>query len=179
MNKNEKENKGIKDKIAVILLILSLGLYAFVAVNILKNGSNRNESYIFGYKPMVIVSGSMEPAIKTNSMVIVKKAPYEDMDVDDIILYKQGDNYIVHRVINKTNEGILTKGDNNNFDDGYLLSDEDVRGKIISIWNAPAFLISYFMVAKKNIAQNPYILITTIVLVILFVFILKKLLKKD
>ncbi len=68
-------------------------------------------------------TGSMKPTLdeNANGIRIVPKTE-EDIDVGDIITFKEGDDLIVHRVIEKgtDNEGIyfITKGDNNTMSDG-------------------------------------------------------------
>jgi len=48
---------------------------------------------VFGFKPYVIVTNSMEPVLKVNDLVVVKKADTENLKVDDIITFRADINY--------------------------------------------------------------------------------------
>ncbi|MBU4070322.1 MAG: signal peptidase I [Nanoarchaeota archaeon] len=70
-------------------------------------------------------SGSMVPVLDdgANGVGITPKSE-KDIHIGDIITFKQGNSFIVHRVIEKgiDDYGIffITKGDNNDFDDGKI-----------------------------------------------------------
>ena len=73
-----------------------------------------------GIRPYVVLSGSMEPVIRTGSLCFVyRRADYEDICTGDIIAFHvQGGNLVTHRVIAVTEEGLETKGDANELSDG-------------------------------------------------------------
>ena len=79
----------------------------------------KTKGNLFGYMPTLIVSGSMEPVIMTNSLVLVKAANFNDLAVNDIIMYRKGNLNIVHRVvdIDKGNKVLKTKGDSNDIEE--------------------------------------------------------------
>ncbi len=68
-------------------------------------------------------SGSMKPVLDkgANGIRIVPKSE-EDIDVGDIVTYRFGGRLIVHRVVDKGEDGegafFVMKGDNNDFNDG-------------------------------------------------------------
>ena len=70
----------------------------------------------------VVVSGSMEPEIEGGDIVIADGN--EPAEVGDVILFEQGEDTIIHRVIGVTNNGYITQGDANQFPDQG--SDEEV-----------------------------------------------------
>lgn len=77
---------------------------------------------VFGYHIYTVVSGSMEPAIMTGSLVYIKEEAPEDMQQDDIIAFygtKDGASIITHRVVeNRVLMGeFITKGDANKTQD--------------------------------------------------------------
>ncbi len=72
----------------------------------------------------------MAPTITTNDLIIVKIT--KNVDVDDVITYTDGDILVTHRVISKTSQGFVTKGDANNEKDKQIMSDQ-VVGKVIKI----------------------------------------------
>ncbi|MED3625485.1 signal peptidase I SipW [Neobacillus thermocopriae] len=99
-----------------IIMFLILILF-FIAV--ITSKASGGEPSIFGYQLKTVLSGSMEPDIKTGSIIVVK--PGGDMKrfkKGDIITYKTGDDVVVtHRVIKVLKDGnevsYQTKGDNN------------------------------------------------------------------
>lgn len=80
---------------------------------------------VFGYEIMTVLSGSMEPGIKTGSIIAVK--PVSDKNKfkkGDVITFKAADNpnvMITHRIIDvqKADSTVqyITKGDNNDSKD--------------------------------------------------------------
>ena len=87
--------------------------------------------YLFGITPYVVLSGSMEPTIKTGSLCFINKnAKYENIKKNDIIAFKMGDNTLVtHKVVNITNEGFETQGEANKDKDGGLVTKNNFFGK--------------------------------------------------
>ena len=88
------------------------------------------------YKTMVVLSGSMEPAIHTGSIVVVK--PEKDYKIGDVITfghYGVKKNPITHRIHDiKVVSGkpvYITKGDANNAPDQKEVSTRSVLGKVI------------------------------------------------
>ena len=43
---------------------------------------------IFGFRPFVVLSNSMDPTIKKNDLIFIKQAEIEDLEVGDIITFK-------------------------------------------------------------------------------------------
>lgn len=78
----------------------------------------------------VVLSGSMEPALKTGGIVISdtkKRKP----DTGDIITYQIGDMNITHRVIGKRNYRYITKGDANDRKDPVMVKPEQITGTVV------------------------------------------------
>lgn len=83
-----------------------------------------------GIKPVVVMSGSMEPAIGTGSLAFIDTGDREVFK-GDVISFRSGDLMVTHRVIEITNDGYRTKGDNNDTADIGIVKDSDVEGKIL------------------------------------------------
>ncbi len=126
--------KGLKILINIILdlliLILVIGigiaLYGFIQVKVL----NKTYSNYFGYTYFQILTGSMEETIKVDDIVFVRVT--REAKKNDIISYEKEKEIITHRIIEVNDEGYITKGDNNNTDDG-LIKKEQVIGKVVYI----------------------------------------------
>ena len=87
--------------------------------------------YFLGIKPYVVLSGSMEPTIKTGSLCFINKnTDYSSIKEQDIIAFKLNNGTLVtHRVVNKTSNGLETKGDSNNDLDGVITTKHNYVGK--------------------------------------------------
>jgi len=88
------------------------------------------------YKVLIVQSGSMAPAIKTGSVVIVK--PVSDYKIGDVITFGQATKTKVptsHRIYDiKVVDGqpvYITKGDANNAPDAKEISKSEIIGKVL------------------------------------------------
>ena len=68
---------------------------------------------IIGYRPLVVLSGSMEPILKVGGILYYQKINIEDYKKGDILVYATENHIISHRIVDITNDGFITKGDNN------------------------------------------------------------------
>ena len=102
----------------------------------------------FGWKPFIVLSGSMETQISAGDIVVVKEIDTNELKKGDIIAFKDGNIVITHRIDEVTEiDGktqYITKGDNNNTQDiGYVLP-EQVEGvfkfKIARLGNIAMFI---------------------------------------
>jgi signal peptidase I len=88
------------------------------------------------FVPIVIASNSMYPTIERGDIVVMRKTPFEEIKINDIIEYKLDRISVIHRVleIRNTREGkvLITKGDNNASNDSEPVSAEQVHGVIVS-----------------------------------------------
>ena len=117
--------------------------------------------YAFGIVPYVVLSGSMEPTIETGSVCFINKhADYDSIKEDDIIAFQMKNGTLVtHRVVEVTDSGLTTKGDNNEDVDGSITTKDNYVGKNI-IWIPKiGYAIKAFQSTKGKI-----IIITCIVL---------------
>ena len=92
---------------------------------------------IFGYKPMIVLSGSMESEIYRGDLVFVKEVDTSTLKKNDIIAFRSTNDIVsTHRIANIVTEDgkkyFVTKGDNNNSEDDDLVAMEDVEGIYVS-----------------------------------------------
>ncbi len=80
---------------------------------------------LFAYKPIAILSNSMNPIFKRGDVVIYKKE--ENIKPGDIIVFQYQNQIIVHRVLS-IHEYYVTKGDANNNVDYIKVKKEDIKG---------------------------------------------------
>lgn len=84
----------------------------------------------FGFS--VVLTGSMEPTLKVNDLVLVVET--DDYGVGDVVVYQEGTStLVIHRVIAMGEGWVQTKGDANNAADEPISPDR-VKGKMI--WRA-------------------------------------------
>ena len=88
-----------------------------------------------GYKPFIVLSGSMEPEIMAGDLIVTKKVVPENIQVGDVISFRVENAIIVsHRGTDiQTEDGLsfLTKGDANVGLDGISVLPEKIEGQYI------------------------------------------------
>lgn len=105
---------------AVLILVISLTLGLTVYTWNAKRMMHNELPMPFGVGASVVLTGSMEPTLRVNDLVVVRRA--DEYNVGDIVVFQQGNQLIIHRIIEKNDEEakITTKGDANNIDDGQI-----------------------------------------------------------
>lgn len=104
---------------------------------------------LLGIRPMIVMSGSMEPDIKTGSLVFVNtKAEFSKIRVNDVITYRLLDSYITHRVTEITEHGLKTKGDANGTEDFGIITEKNFYGKKTGYIPYAGYILFYL---KKNL----------------------------
>lgn len=105
-------------KIGNIIFYSIFGILAACFLSIMATKFATGKPSIFGFRPILVVSGSMEPTIKTGSIVIASPIDAKDVQIGDIVTYKCKGATIVHRVIEITDDGLFVfKGDHNQNED--------------------------------------------------------------
>ncbi len=140
-------------KIFLIIIIFIL-LFTLYSKFILKEEIIK----LYNTAILVVLTGSMEPTIKSGEMIIIKEQT--NYNVDDIVTYKEDRNFFVtHRIINKYENKYETKGDNNNLVDEPIDKDQ-IEGKVIYHSKVCGFFILY--------------LLKPITLIVIIIFIVKE-----
>lgn len=104
----------------------------------------KDEFYVFGYRPVLVLSGSMEPYMETNSVAIVKKT--KDIQEGDVVMFRiDEDTRVCHRAVDIDAKGnITTKGDNNEVADFDKVTKNMIEGKVVARLNFLSGLIGKF-----------------------------------
>ena len=152
-------NIAMNTLIVIFGIVLLISIYGFVQVNILGN----DRSSFFGYSLFEVQSGSMSPAIEKGDWIVVKYA--NDIELGDIVTYKEGENYITHRVVSAYGDVYTTRGDANSSKDDPIVK-EQIVGKVTKI--LPAFGIF------RATIFNPYVLIALIITLYIVNLVFKK-----
>lgn len=107
--------KRLEERLISVCLIMVVAVACSLLCTFLISGVPT----IFGIRPMIVVSGSMEPVLPVGSLVVTKAVTADKVEVGDVVGYWTGNRFIginpiiLHRVIAITEEGYLLKGDNN------------------------------------------------------------------
>lgn len=107
---------------------------------------------LFGYNPLVVISGSMEPTLKVGGLLYYEEIDINDFKEKDILVYELKDHIISHRVVEHLDNGFITKGDANNSYDSSIVSNTQVLGRGTN-WSIP--LLGYY---ADFIFRHKYIL---------------------
>lgn len=84
---------------------------------------------LWGHKPLVVISGSMEPTLRVGSLLYYHKEDLDSFSKDDILVYKTNKHIVSHRVVEISEDGFITKGDANKSIDSNEVYQEQVLGK--------------------------------------------------
>lgn len=111
---------------AVILVVFSVVMIRSLVAG--KKGVPNKPMAVFGTYMFVVQTGSMEPMIKVNDVILVKKVKNSDAELtpqkDIIVFYNPEENkIIVHMVWEITDEGIVTRGIANDRPDDYIVTE--------------------------------------------------------
>lgn len=146
-----KKFKIIISSILITLIVLILLLNVFSALKL----------SFFGYRLFQVQTGSMEPKIKVNDLIIIKKKNnYKKNDV--VTFIDENNNYVTHRIIKINKNKIITKGDANNTED-MPINKNNIIGKVI-------FKFRFINLINKLLRN--YIVLTAIFIVCVLAVIL-------
>lgn len=145
--KREKERNRLRfftNMVYTFFVFCIFLLLAGVFINIAENKGNVRESYIFNKRPTIVITGSMDPTIVVNSIVLLEPVEFEDLEVGDIIRYTSYQGYsILHRVISKHDTYVATKGDANERADSFVVTPAQVTGRVTEIHNEYAGFLTF------------------------------------
>ena len=139
--------------IVLVIIAIIICAYSVFSIKVLHKG------YVnfFGYSIFEVATGSMKEEIDIGDAVLVKID--DEYDVGDIVTYQNGEDFITHRVVSKTDHYIITKGDANNVNDNPI--DKGlVLGRVVKILPKVGIW--------KKVILTPKVII--LILITLFVF---------
>ena len=150
----KQENKKSVAILKVISKIVNVIIWTLIIIILtlllITVASKRTD--ILGHRLYLIMSGSMEPTIKTDDAIITKKI--DNPQEGDVIAFENGNIITVHRIVQVYTEGdnkmYQTKGDNNNAVDQGLVQKTQIKGKVIArlpgVGQVIRFLQSHFII---------------------------------
>ncbi len=123
--------------LGIVLCVILVPLLLVNIILIIQGFVNPDEvPGIGGYKPMMVLTDSMDPTIKSGDLIIIKEIDPTTLKVGDIITFfdpaGNGHTTVTHTIIDITEvDNILmfeTQGDNNNTADRLLVEEDAVVG---------------------------------------------------
>ena len=131
-----EEKKKVKKSNIVLYVITSIliTLCLYIGISVFVGNINNRPPRVFGLSFSYVPTKSMEPEIMAGDYVMFSQASFEGTNVGDIVVYynKVEDKYIIHRVIEKTTDYLVCKGDNNPTQDSTKVTSDILYGKYIT-----------------------------------------------
>lgn len=143
----------------IMIIFVSFCLLCFVSIFYQKKIMKNNMPNLFGYVGGTIMSESMEPTFNVGDYVIAKDNG--GYNVGDIVLFKRGNAYIAHRVMEVQEDYIITKGDNNETVDVEIPKDT-VVGPVVNVFNGIGTIIMF-------LSQYKFLVFAIIVLIVILI----------
>lgn len=107
-------------------VVLGINLYLWNAQSLMGNALPMP----FGYGSAVVLTGSMEPTIRIDDLIIVSES--ESYEEGDVVVYQNGSMLIVHRIVEMGPDTVITQGDANNAPDAPVRK-EMIKGEVIAV----------------------------------------------
>ena len=153
----KKKNSVWKILLRTLLLAVCGAILGFNIYSANANSRARDQLPTpYGWGAAVVLSGSMEPELSKGDLIIVKET--DSYDCKDVVVFQDGSSLVVHRIIEKKGEEVVTKGDANNTDDGAVAISR-IKGEVV-------FSVPYLGTAV-NFLKSPVGTILIIALAIL------------
>lgn len=155
--KEKKEESKLHAIFSWALLIIMAALLVFTIFRVAESRKTGEGVFLLGYRPVLVLTGSMEPYMMTNGIALTKEVDsLDDIAVGDVVTYNvNNDNgkklLITHRIIAIDDGLIYTKGDNNNVDDGFPLTIDNVEAKVVGVFNGTAWLAAKWQTTTGKI----------------------------
>lgn len=156
-------NKKIWDAITTLLVVI----VALLAIRLVG-------MRFAGFKVFTVLSGSMEPAYHTGSVIYVKEVDHTQLQAGDVITFMISEDMVAtHRIVGVVPDNddptvlrYRTKGDANDSEDGTLVHYKNIIG-------SPVFTIPYLGYVASYIQSPPgsYIAIAGAAFLLMLTFI--------
>ena len=87
-------------------------------------------------KSMNYIGSSMNPTLEPGVRLDVSAYHGQKIRKGDVVVFipPGGDSKIVHRVISVNSDGIRTRGDNRKHEDNWVLSPDNILGRVVAVW---------------------------------------------
>lgn len=154
--------------VAIVLILVSV----FVLLSVVLTPAGQVPQ-VLGYSVFRVMTGSMEPEIRSDSLLVVKKTPPEDIAPGDVISFFSPDPVLegavnTHRVVRVEKENgrtqFITKGDANVIEDTYPTDASALVGRVV--------FKSYGLGKVVSLLSNPLVFGSIILLPLLIILLM-------
>ena len=156
----------IIDRITLTLCILLIALAGYIVFSTTDNNSN----YFLGYKPVLIETDRMSPALKKYDIAIIKKT--NDVNIGDIACYVKEDKLTTHKVKKIVDDEVITESSSGV--DPYKINLKNIDGKVIFKFS---FLKTQIKMIRDNYIIGSIFVFSQILIFICLIFVIKDCLK--
>ena len=178
MKKSENKSKkiGVGTIIKIIFALIVIPIIIMSSIIMIKANMYPDKiPDVMGYKPMIVLSGSMETSIYTGDLVVVKMVDAKVLKEEDVIAFRNDANTVTtHRITEIVEENgeklFRTKGDNNNVVDSKLVEAKDIEG--IYLFRIPK--LGKLLMTLKEPTSLVVILLSILVVGLIWLHIIDK-----
>lgn len=125
--------KACKRVAGILQIAVTVALALLLAANLylifMQRVAGVPHPTIGGFSVAVVASGSMEPALSVDDMILNRAQ--KQYQVGDIITFAKGASLTTHRIVAITEEGYRTRGDANNAADPDPVAPRQVVGRVV------------------------------------------------
>lgn len=150
-----KEDNKLLKLIQNILFAVFMIVIVFLIIITAQSKFTGMEPSLFGNRMYIVDSGSMEPTLPLNSLIVVKEKTADEIEVGDILTYDVAEGTrVTHRVIElgENKEYFITQGDANNVADSMPVERENVIGAV-------TLIIPYIGYGLRFLSSTPGIIL--------------------
>lgn len=150
----------IVDALSVVIILSAV--FVLLSVLLSKNGQAPS---IMGYSMFRVMTGSMEPTIETDSLIVVKQTDASELSAGDVISFYSRDPSLngavnTHRIVSVERDGehfyFTTRGDANNADDLFVTTESELIGRVV--------YSSHILGKLVRLISNPLVFIPIVIL---------------
>ena len=132
--KNTTSMHKLLTVIGTVLCIILIPILIINCILIVKSFTSEEVPSVAGTLPLIVLTDSMYPVIQSGDLIICHTAEPEEIETGDVIAFfdpaGNGTTIVTHRVIEVTEDGWRTKGDNNNTEDRLLVTED----KLVAVY---------------------------------------------
>ena len=124
--------------LGVILCVLFIPIIILNVVMIVRSYTDPdNIPSVFGFSPVIVLSGSMSPEFEAGDLIFIQKTDPYTLQVDDVVCFLEEETAITHRIMEVQQQDgetlYVTKGDANNVEDSLPVRPDQIQGKYTNV----------------------------------------------
>ncbi len=137
----KQKNTALQTVLNVLGVVLCVVFIPIIVLNVIMIVRSYTQPdkipSVFGYAPVIVLSGSMSPAFEEGDMIVIQSVDPNTLKVNDVICYMEEESAVTHRIIEiQQQDGetlYITQGDANNVEDAVPVAAGQVQGKYTGI----------------------------------------------